>query len=148
MISSAALSQRRLGHIWALGLLVVAPVITVVVIARTWYSLSVGCPGYDDEGIIRAPRSWQGLLVCSDGGYGDPRIATLSLLAIVFWATAATVWFRTRKVGLVTGLLVAAIMSPAVVAASFSTLPADCSTTQKNHYGEHGCERDREMRTE
>ncbi len=148
MTPHAASSRRRAGDVWAVGLLLLVPVITVLIIARTWYSLSINCTGYDDEGIILAPRSWQGRLVCSDGGYGDPRITTLSLLAVVLWAAAATVWHRTRRLRWVIGLLIAAVISPAVVAATLSTLPANCSASQRNHYGDHGCERDREMRTE
>jgi hypothetical protein len=141
-------ARPRAGDLRVVGMLVLTPLVTAYVVWQTWYTLSMDCIGYDDEGIIRAPRSWQGRLVCSDGGYGDPRVTTLCVLAVVLWVVALAVWLRTRRILWVAGLLIVAVISPAMVGAAASALPADCTAAQKSQYGDRGCGRDLEMRLE
>ena len=109
-------------------------------------SLAPGCPGFDDEGMVRAPASVAGRVVCSDGGYGEPRLWILAVAALVLWLVAETVWLTARRAVWVLPAIVLVVAGPLVTAAAVSVLPADCTSAQREKYGASGCERDVELR--
>ncbi len=131
---------------WWLHLLVVVLVVVlalaaaVVVFLQYFYGVS-SCAGYEDEGVIPAPESWRGELVCGDftpllwivlvGGTG---------LALV---VAVRSWVRRRLAAFVVALVLLPGL-PLLVAAGVSVVPADCTDGQRAEHGAEGCERDRE----
>jgi hypothetical protein len=148
MDDAVARRPRLARDVTAGTLLVLALVGAVGVLAIAWYRLSVDCPGYDDEGTVRAPRSTQGLLVCSDGGLGEPRITVLVAAGVALWLLALVLWLRTRRFTWLVPLLVLVVASPALTAVVATRFPDACTKAQRQEYGRAGCERDLEMRVE
>lgn len=114
--------------------------------ALHWDRLSERCPGYDGEGIMAAPRSVQGRLVCGDdlvAGHFYVLVlgatGLLLLLALVLWA-------RRRSVVAVVVVVVVAGLLPTAASEVALRLADGCSQAQWARYGAEGCEQDREMR--
>lgn len=121
-------------------------VLTVLVAWWTHDGLLPSCLGWDDEGVVPAPRSLQGRAVCSQGGFGEPRTVSLLVPALVLLVVALVVWWSRARQEAVAALLALVVLSPALTAAAASALPADCSAGQRQAYGAQGCERDLERR--
>lgn len=132
---------------WWLHLLVVVLVVVlalaavVVLVGHLTYGVT-SCADYASEGVIPAPESWRGELVCGDftpllwivlvGGTG---------LALV---VAVRSWVRRRIAAFVVALVLLPGL-PLLAAAAVSVVPADCTDGQRAEHGAEGCERDREQ---
>jgi hypothetical protein len=148
-MDDTATRRPRLARTLTAGtLLALALVGSVTVLALTWYQLSMDCQGYDDEGTIRAPRSPQGRLVCSDGGLGEPRMTLLVAASVVLWVLALVLWRRNHRFACLVPLLVLVVAGPALTAVVATRLPDACRKEQWQEYGNAGCERNLEMRLE
>lgn len=103
------------------------------------------CPWYASEGIMAAPRSAQGRVVCGAEGIGsDFWWAVLGSVGVPL-ALALVLWLCRRLVRALVALLLAAAL-PVVIAETSVRLEGSCSEAQWAAYGEDGCERDREQR--
>ncbi|HXH77189.1 hypothetical protein [Nocardioides sp.] len=104
------------------------------------------CAGYDDEGIMLAPKSLRGRVVCSGPGSETGLLVFYWSPPLLLLALALLVWLRSRHVVGFLATLVLAALSPLIAEAMVRAMPADCSADQRQQYGEEGCDRDRELR--
>lgn len=131
------------------GLVVLSLATAAATAVAAWWAssdLAPGCPGYDDEGTIRAPASLAGRVVCSDGGTGEPRAWVLLVAAVLLWPVLEVVWLAACRRLWVVPAVVLVVASPLAVSAAVSALPADCTAAQRAAHGAAGCERDLELR--
>ncbi|WP_203047868.1 hypothetical protein [Pimelobacter simplex] len=114
--------------------------------ALHWDRLSERCPGYDGEGIMAAPRSAQGRLLCGEdlvaGRFSVLVLGAMGLLLLL----ALVLWARRSRVVTVLVTVVVAGLAPTAVSEAALLLPDGCSREQWAQYGAEGCEQDREMR--
>lgn len=101
------------------------------------------CPGYDDEGIVAAPKSMQGRVMCNDTGLVGQYYILAVMVALVI--VALVVWLRRRAVAVALILAVAAVVVPVPMAMGMLALPDTCTSAQWDRYGDDGCQKDLEL---